>query len=293
MARLTGCWLSCSSHPQSAESRGALTSEFAVAVRGRIAGNAALLSRAWRLRSAENVREEILGGNASVSAGDVLRPRQNPPIWRVHEKRLKGLEPSTFCMAKSRRLRQQKYPAKEGELRPTAITPVSDRRGRDHAVDGRRRDHGVAETIARPTRSSLRKSDADGCQPSTRCRAIISRVEVLVAGAEQVSAEVDGAAGSLVPEKHHEVRHVLRLATARAPQRTGRASAMYLGSTGFDSGTGVPSASTGLGEPSEVTAASSMRANPVLSGACPAPSTRFDHPLKVSNQRRAPAPSGL
>lgn len=75
-------------------------------------------------------------------------------------------------------------------------------------------------------------------------------------------------------------------------QRTGRASAMYLRSTGLDSGTGVPSASTGLVESSGVIAASSIRANPVLSGAFPDPSTRFDHPLMLSYQRRAPTPYG-
>jgi hypothetical protein len=38
---------------------------------------------------------------------------------------------------------------------------------------------------------------------------------MLVPSAEQVSAGADGAAGSLVPEKDHEVRHVQRLATGR------------------------------------------------------------------------------
>jgi hypothetical protein len=76
------------------------------------------------------------------------------------------------------------------------------------------------------------------------------------------------------------------------PQRTGRVSDMYLGSTGLASGIRLPSASTGLGEPSGVTAASSIRANPVLSGGCPAPSTRSDHPPMLSYQRRAPAPYG-
>ena len=75
-------------------------------------------------------------------------------------------------------------------------------------------------------------------------------------------------------------------------QRHGRASAMYLGSTGLDSGAGLPSASTGLAESPEAIAASSVRANPVLSGACPAPSTRSDHPLMLSYQRRAAAPYG-
>jgi hypothetical protein len=81
-------------------------------------------------------------------------------------------------------------------------------------------------------------------------------------------------------------------AAAFVPQRTGRASAMYLGSTFRESGRGVPSSSTGRVEPSGVTAASSVRGIPVLSGACPTPSTRSDQPLRLSYQRRAPAPYG-
>ena len=75
-------------------------------------------------------------------------------------------------------------------------------------------------------------------------------------------------------------------------QPTGRVFARYRGSTGLDSGTSLPSSSTSLIGWSGATAASSVRITPVLSGACPASSTRSDHPLTLSNQRRAPAPYG-
>jgi hypothetical protein len=66
---------------------------------------------------------------------------------------------------------------------------------------------------------------------------------------------------------------------------------MYLGSTGLDSGAGLPSASTVLSSRqklSQLHRSAPIRSYPVLA----APSTRPDHPLILSYQRGAAAPYG-
>jgi hypothetical protein len=68
------------------------------------------------VKEAEQLRREILGGNVSVSASDVLGPNKKPSdLEGFRAKRLKGLEPSTFCMA-SRRSSQLSYSRESGRV---------------------------------------------------------------------------------------------------------------------------------------------------------------------------------